>query len=58
LIFVIQAAEEKPISNIEQGMSKDEIPGSLSQRERGGEREESRKLKRSACGLPAAKLPG
>ncbi|MFQ3168286.1 MAG: hypothetical protein ACI8QI_000829 [Limisphaerales bacterium] len=29
-IFVIQAAEEKPISNIEQGMLKDEGTGSLS----------------------------
>ncbi|MFQ3168416.1 MAG: hypothetical protein ACI8QI_000961 [Limisphaerales bacterium] len=38
-IFVIQTAGEKPISNTEQGMSKDEVPGPLSQRERAGERE-------------------
>jgi hypothetical protein len=29
----------KPIPNTEQGMSKDEVPCSLSQRERAGERE-------------------
>jgi hypothetical protein len=38
-IFIIQTAGEKPISNTEQGMSKDEVSGPLSQRERAGERE-------------------
>jgi hypothetical protein len=38
-IFIIQTAGEKPISNTEQGMSKGEVPGPLSQRERAGERE-------------------
>jgi hypothetical protein len=38
-IFIIQTAHEKPISNTQQGMSKDEVLGFLSQRERAWERE-------------------